>query len=110
MVDVGIQARGYFVKADGSRPARDVTLVPTVTIDALALTYGATADDLKIDVEGEEASVLAGARPTLTASGRRPTVFLELHNDILRARGGAGRVLQTLMHGDIASKRRAGRR
>jgi len=97
MVDVGIQARGYFVKADGSRPARDVTLVPTVTIDALALTYGATPTHLKIDVEGDEASVLAGAQATLTASGRRPTVFLELHNDILRARGEApARVLQTL--------------
>jgi len=97
MVDVGIQARGYFVKADGSRPARDVTLVPTVTIDALALTYGATPTHLKIDVEGDEASVLAGGRASLPAGGRRPTVFLELHNDPLRARGEApGRVLQEL--------------
>ena len=37
----------------------------------------------------DEGSVLAGARQTLTAGGRRPTVFLELHNDIIRARGEA---------------------
>ena len=81
----------------GPRPARDITLVPTVTIDALAAEYRVTPTHLKIDVEGDEASVLAGARATLTAGGRRPTVFLELHNDILRARGEApGRVLQEL--------------
>ena len=97
IVDVGIQARGYFINAGGSRPARDITLVPTVTIDALAAEYRVTPTHLKIDVVGDEASVLAGARATLTAGGRRPTVFLELHNDILRARGEApGRVLQEL--------------
>src|SRR5207237_3763460 len=90
-------ARGYFVNAGDARPPGDVTLVPSVTIDALAAEYRVTPTHLKIDVEGDEESVLAGARWTLTAGGRRPTVFLELHNDIIRARGGApGRVLQEL--------------
>jgi len=97
MVDVGIQARGYFVNAGDARPPGDVTLVPSVTIDALAADYQVTPTHLKIDVEGDEESVLAGARRTLTAGGRRPTVFLELHNDIIRARGEApARVLETL--------------
>ena len=97
MVDVGIQARGYFVNAGASRPPRDVTLVPSVTIDALAAEYGVAPTHLKIDVEGDEGSVLAGARVTLTTGGRRPTVFLELHNDIIRTRGEApARVLETL--------------
>jgi FkbM family methyltransferase len=99
MVDVGIQARGYFITADDSRPAGDVTLVPSVTVDALAAEYGMEPTHLKIDVEGDEASVLAGAAATLTAAGgRRPTVFLELHNDILRSRGAApAQILTTLI-------------
>jgi FkbM family methyltransferase len=97
MVDVGIQARGYFIHADESRPPADVTLVPSVTVDALAAEHGAPTH-LKIDVEGDEAGVLAGAAATLTARGRRPLVFLELHNDIIRRRGEApAHVLQTLV-------------
>ena len=53
------------------------------------MEYGVTPTHLKIDVEGDEGSVLDGARQTLTAGGRRPTVFLELHNGIIRARGEA---------------------
>src|SRR5438105_5499181 len=56
MVDVGIQARGYFVNAGDARPPGDVTLVPSVTIDALAADYQVTPTHLKIDVEGDEES------------------------------------------------------
>lgn len=99
MVDVGIQACGYFVSAGGARPAADVTLVPSVTIDTLAAEYNVVPTHVKIDVEGDEGHVLAGAAATLTSpGGRRPTVFLELHNDIIRGRGEAPvRVLETLL-------------
>ena len=98
MVDAGIQSRGYFITAEGYRRAGDVTLVPAVTVDALAAEYGVSPTHLKIDVEGDEAGVLAGATRALRAHGaRRPIVFLELHNEIIRARGDMpGRALDIL--------------
>src|SRR2546425_1192451 len=98
MVDAGIQSRGYFITAEGYRRTGDVTLVPAVTVDALAAEYGVSPTHLKIDVEGDEAGVLAGATRALRAHGaRRPIVFLELHNEIIRARGDMpGRALDIL--------------
>ena len=55
------------------------------TIDALT-SSSARVDLIKIDVEGAELDVLAGMRAGL-ASGRYAAVVLELHPDLLRARG-----------------------
>jgi hypothetical protein len=73
--------------------------IRSVTVDALSSEYGLTPTHLKIDVEGDEASVLAGAADCLKGvRGRRPLVFLELHNDVISSRGGKpADVLNTLV-------------
>jgi len=86
MLDVGVQAAGYFVAAGPGRSAREVRRVPVVTVDSLAARFGPPTL-LKIDVEGAEAEALRGARVTLCAA-EPPVVFLELHNRMIRDRGG----------------------
>ncbi|HVA18536.1 MAG TPA: FkbM family methyltransferase, partial [Candidatus Dormibacteraeota bacterium] len=54
-------------------------------IDAMTRRFGAPTH-IKIDVEGYEAEVLHGARETLNSCA--PLLFVELHNDVLRAEGG----------------------
>jgi hypothetical protein len=52
-------------------------------------------DFMKIDVEGAEASVVAGARAVLTSM--RPVMLLEINDGALRAQGiGADALLVTL--------------
>jgi FkbM family methyltransferase len=68
---------------------------PVTTIDALDIE----PDVLKIDVEGAEASVLAGAARVLRDA--RPTILLEVHQERLRAMGSsADDVRATLRHFD----------
>lgn len=64
-------------------PAHQVT-VATRTLDDLCRSENATPDLIKIDVEGLEGRVLAGAMRTLEA---RPLIFLEWHRDMLRKQG-----------------------
>lgn len=71
------------VEADPARP--DATRAPMTTLDLLARRTGLTPTHLKIDVEGAEASVIAGAGGVLR--GAKPLVFLELHGGILRRSG-----------------------
>jgi hypothetical protein len=85
LVAAGIESAGYFVPPDDNHPVTEQTSVPMVTVDLLAAEFGAPTH-LKIDVEGAERAVLAGAAETLSRPDA-PIVFLELHNDILRGRG-----------------------
>ena len=67
--------------------APDVMAVPMQTLDDLCGELRLRPDLLKIDVEGYEQAVLAGARATL---GRdRPGLFLELHPRRLQELGGS---------------------
>ncbi len=65
------------VKAQG----RGGTVVTMSTVDNYCEEHGLTPDLLKVDVEGFELSVLAGAQKTLAES--RPSLQIELHCDIL---------------------------
>ena len=85
LVDVGVQASGYYVPADAAHPASEQSAVPAVTVDALARRFGQPTH-LKIDVEGFEEAVLRGAAAVLR-NAEPPAVFLELHHRMVRERG-----------------------
>jgi len=84
LLSSGAFSYGYFKAAKG-RLKRDLTEVPSITIDAMTRRFGAPTH-IKIDVEGYEAEVLHGARETLNSCA--PLLFVELHNDMIRADGG----------------------
>ena len=86
MLDTGVIGAGYFVAADENRRPEDLSNVRAVSVDALCAELAFTPTHLKIDVEGEELAVLRGASGLLTGASC-PLVFLELHNEILVARG-----------------------
>jgi len=95
LLSAGTFSYGYF-RAAKDRLKRDLTKVRSVTIDSLASEFGAPTH-IKIDVEGYEAEVLRGAHKTLNSCS--PILFLELHNDIIRAEGGdPDSVLKQLAH------------
>ncbi|MDG5776151.1 FkbM family methyltransferase [Haloarculaceae archaeon H-GB1-1] len=52
--------------------------ISTVTLDTFCERHELQPDVLKIDVEGAESNVLAGATRTLRG---KPTLFIEIHND-----------------------------
>lgn len=54
--------------------------VPATTVDALAAQHG-DPDLLKVDVEGHELAVVAGAMGTLQLA--RPALFVEVHGAVL---------------------------
>jgi FkbM family methyltransferase len=83
MLTTGPAGHYFLVTAPSGRT--DTTAIPMVTLDTLAADLPAPATHLKIDVDGFELEVLAGGRKLLRTS--RPVVFLELHGDLLRARG-----------------------
>jgi len=76
--------RGVSRIADGASGAHRYA-VRCATIDALT-SESRRVDVVKIDVEGAEPDVLAGMREGL-ASGRYRAIVLELHPELLRARG-----------------------
>jgi FkbM family methyltransferase len=84
MLSSGVFSDGYFRIASG-RSSQELTKTKAVTIDHLADQFGPPTH-IKIDVEGYEAAVIRGARRTLM--GLAPMVFLELHNEMIRADGG----------------------
>jgi len=85
MVDVGVQAMGYYVRADAAHGGRERTVVPTVTVDGLVAATGLAPTHVKVDVEGFEEDALRGAYATLRSA--HPLVFLELHVALMRAAG-----------------------
>jgi len=60
-----------------------VSVVPTVTVDAVVKELDVFPDVIKIDVEGAEYLVLKGARATLLRA--RPRIFLSVHSESLRS-------------------------
>ncbi|MBV9687591.1 MAG: FkbM family methyltransferase [Alphaproteobacteria bacterium] len=71
-------------------------LIPAVTLDDLVAADTRPVSLLKIDVQGAEAMVLAGARTLIRA--HRPAVFVELHQPSLARLGSSTReVIHTLL-------------
>jgi FkbM family methyltransferase len=71
--------------------------VATTTIDDLLAAYGwPTVSLMKIDVQGAEASVIAGARRTIASF--HPVLFVEVSDSTLKAYGSsAEKLLSTLV-------------
>lgn len=93
MLSSGVFSDGYFRMTSG-RSRGELTKTRAVTIDQLADRFGPPTH-IKIDVEGYEAAVLRGAKRTMTTFF--PLLFLELHNEMIRAEGGdPARVLDDL--------------
>jgi FkbM family methyltransferase len=86
MVSVGVIGGGYFVAPAKTHSEIDFTKTVSTTVDELVAKIHIRPTHLKIDVEGGEQAVLRGAMNTL-ASPAGPTVFLELHNALIRERG-----------------------
>lgn len=84
MLSSGVFSNGYFQMTSG-RSSGELTKTRAVTIDQLAEQFGPPTH-IKIDVEGYEAAVLRGAKRTIT--NLSPLLFLELHNEMIRADGG----------------------
>jgi len=84
MLSSGVFSEGYFKLAVG-RSASEITNIRSVTIDEMTSEFGPPTH-IKIDVEGHEAATLRGGRETLTRFS--PTLFLELHNEMVAADGG----------------------
>ena len=61
---------------------KDLTLVSTVTLDAVAIKLGIVPNAIKIDVEGAELSVLRGGKDKVLPA--KPKIFLSLHSETLR--------------------------
>jgi FkbM family methyltransferase len=84
MLSSGVFSEGYFKLAVG-RSASEIANIRSVTIDEMTSEFGPPTH-IKIDVEGHEAATLRGGRGTLTRFS--PTLFLELHNEMVTADGG----------------------
>jgi FkbM family methyltransferase len=75
----------------------DAVTVSMQSVDQLCSELGFRPDLVKIDVEGYELAVLAGARAELSRS--RPPLFLEIHPGRLRQLGGSVEELARLLAG-----------
>src|SRR6185295_8538918 len=79
-------APGGIISVDADASSGDaIDAIPIVSIDDEVRSLNLVPDLLKIDVEGYEYEVLAGARRLL--HDRKPAICLELHLDLLERRG-----------------------
>jgi FkbM family methyltransferase len=79
-------APGGIISVDADAASGNaIDAIPIVSIDEEVRTLNLVPDLLKIDVEGYEYEVLAGARRLLRE--RKPPICLELHLDLLERRG-----------------------
>lgn len=84
MLSAGIYSDGYY-RYEPDRDHRDLTRVRVTTIDHLS-NYLGRPSHLKIDVEGYEGAVIRGSTNLLRRAS--PTIFLELHNEMVSKSGG----------------------
>ncbi len=87
MVAIGVLAGGYFSAPNRHHHSTEVTRVAAITLDALVEQFSVQPTHVKIDVEGFEAAVLRGGH-RLLSQPRSPNLFIELHNQMIRERGG----------------------
>jgi FkbM family methyltransferase len=81
--------------------AANVERVTLKTLDQVAKELGLSRIDfIKIDVEGAEASVVAGARSVLTSL--RPLMLLEINDRALSAQGATAQTLLNCLQSDFS--------
>ena len=66
-----------------------------VSIDSISRRYGILPEVIKIDVEGNEAEVLKGAREVMTRCS--PVLFLSLHPGLLSRRGDSAEAVAEIL-------------
>ena len=80
---------------DGER--WEIETVSTCTLDELVERHGVEPGFVKVDVEGAEHLVFAGAARTLSV--HRPVIVTELSDDLLRGNGSSAREIVELISG-----------
>jgi FkbM family methyltransferase len=98
MVAVGVLASGFYVAPGHEHSASETIRTNAITLDSLAAELKLSPTHIKIDVEGSEASVLRGAEKLLKQPSA-PTLFIELHNEIVSRSGNSPRETLTLLRG-----------
>ena len=83
MLTTGPMGAHHMIGVDLERA--DAAVVQQDTMDRLVARLGIAPTHIKVDVEGFEDDVLLGGQEILQQ--RRPVLFLELHNQMLRDRG-----------------------
>lgn len=98
-VHAGHNTLGDFAHDDVVRASSE--RVPLETLDAVVARHSLTQVDMvKIDVEGGEAGVIAGARKVLNEM--RPILLMELNDRALRAQGQSAEALLRTLREDVA--------
>lgn len=97
-VHAGHNTLGDFAHDDVVRASSE--RVPLEMLDAVVARQGLTrVDVIKIDVEGAEAGVVAGARNVL--STMRPVLLMELNERALRAQGQSAEALLRMLREEL---------
>lgn len=97
-VHAGHNTLGSFAHDDVVRASLE--RVPIEPLDSVIARHGlARVDFVKIDVEGAEASVIAGASTVLTSM--RPLMLIEINDKALRAQGNCADSLMATLRDDL---------